>query len=96
MNGIHVIHVLMKGAVQQPPKFFKQTKVDNIKILDYHNFSTSFPQLCRPRLTIGSTLWFKEFWQSASCQDVPIQMSHLELFPSLEKRRELVSTYYIP
>ena len=32
MNGIHVIHVLMKGAVQQPPKFFKQTKLIILKI----------------------------------------------------------------
>ena len=78
MNGIHAIPVLMKGATN---------KVDNLKILDYHNFRTYLPKLCRLRPIIGSTLWSKEFWQSASCQNVPIRMFHLELFPRLEKRR---------
>ena len=87
MNGIHAIPVLMKGAVQPPPEFFYTNKVDYLKTLDYHNFRTYLPKLCRLRPIIGSTLWSKEFWQSASCQDVPIRMFHLELFPRLEKRR---------
>ena len=78
MNGIHAIPVLMKGAVQPPPEFFKQTKliiwkhwITSISEHIFQNYAAQgrlLAALCGPRSSGNLPAAMMSQWGKLPCQ----------------------------